>query len=320
MICNPYPSSMEEQKNSGEGNQQGRDAPIKVWAPILKVWKAWAPILLVWAPIVISVLALVISTLDFKVQERALNQQREEIIALNGQLEIQKNQLDIQRDALETQEKEFQATADRWIRDGPLFTARGYLRQNPELAIALLDFSEDRSENQSDQELKHVHMYEGQAKQGPTLIEAEVTNVGRAPGQITGVTGKLEGYSSGSSLPGTWPCLTYAAGKMGESWPTVCSADFAEEDVICLGPDSIEAVCQFPLQVPQESSIRLRFKLNSYFAENLMCNEGGPRGRVEVKIRPATGPHLKSAFFASNWRGCPEGPGTLRLLSPVPFK
>lgn len=307
---------MEEQKNSGTGDQQGHDGPFKVWARI----KVWAPIVKVWAPIVFSGLALVISTLGFKVQESALGQQREQIAAQNGQLETQKNQLDIQRNALETQQKEFQAAADRWKGDGPLFIARGYLRQDPEQSMALLDFSEDRSENQSDQELEHVHMYEEAAKQGPTFIEAEVTNVGRSPGLITSVSGKLDGYANeSSSLPGIWPCLTYV-GKTGDSWPTVCSADFAEEDVICLGSDSIEAVCQFPLQVPQQTSIRLRFKLNSYFAENLMCKDEGPRGRVEVTIHPASGPYLKSAFFASNWRGCPEGPGTIRLSSPVPFK
>lgn len=296
---------MDEQKNAGTGDQQGRHTPAKVWMPI-----------------VISALALVISTLGFIVQQRALDQQREQIAAQNDQLETQRNQLDIQRDALEAQQKEFQAAEDRWKSEGPLFRARGYLRQDPELALALLDFSEDSSAPTPNDELQQVHVNEVQAELGPIYIEAEVTNVGRSAGLIANVSGDLFGYakeSSLSELPGIWICRS-AIGKVGDPSPTACTGHFVKDDVICLGADGKETVCQFPLQVPQQTSIRLRFKLTDYFAQNLMCKGGSLPGRVELTIRPASGPHLKSAFFASNWRGCPEGPGTFRIPPPVPFK
>ncbi|MDQ0676592.1 hypothetical protein QFZ36_004218 [Pseudarthrobacter siccitolerans] len=293
---------MKEQKISGTGDQQGRAAPFRVWAPI-----------------VISALALVISTLGFMVQQSALDQQREQLAAQNGQLDTQKNQLDIQRNALETQQKEFQAAEDRWKAEGPLFVARGYLRQDPERSMALLEFSEDGPAQRSDEELENIYVSEGQAEIGPMFIEAEVTNVGRSPGQISSVWGELNGYRKDSRPLSPAPGLRICTATLGERIPTVCKEHFAEQDVICLGPDGVEAVCQFPLHVPQQTSIRLRFKLQDYFAEHLMC-EGSLRGRVDVSIRPGSGPQLKSAFFASNWRGCPGGSGEFRYPGRVPFK
>lgn len=298
----PYASPMEAQTISEERQSRERYAPLKTWAPI-----------------VISILALIISGLAFRVQAEGLNQQREQLETQRGQLETQRGQLNSQRDLLEAQQIEFKAAEERWRGEGPLLIARGYLRQGPEFALALLDFSE----NQADQELEAVWMDEGIARKSPTFIEVEVTNVGRSTGLITNVSGKMHGYALDSNLPGIWPCLVFGSGPNGEapSPPGVCSAGFAEGDVICLQSDGGAATCRFPLQVPEATSVRVRLKLNDYFTENLSCKEGSLGGRVDVTINASSGPSLNSAFLASNSRGCPEGRSRgIKLLEPPPFK
>lgn len=284
---------MDTQGTSEPGDQQQKRPAIKTWAPIA-----------------ISSLALVLSGFGYMAQERALSQQREQISAQNDQLETQ-------RKALEAQQNEFQAAEERWKGDGPLLIARGYLRQDPRWAIELLSFSDE----QPGRQLPYVHMDQQEAQRGPTFIEAELTNIGRSPGLIKSVVGKMRGYDINTPVAGIWPCEVFAGTNNGMPLPPpVCSADFAEEDVICLSADGTETVCRFPLQVPEQTSIRLRFKLHDYFTQSLACREDLGQGRVDVTIQLSSGSSLGSAFFASNSRGCPKVPPGVTLSTPAPFK
>jgi hypothetical protein len=267
---------MEEVKSIDDGARREPHPRVKTFGPML-----------------LSGIAILISLGTAGTQQGALKEQQE-------QLETQREQLETQREAVDAQEQALKDADERWRADGPVLEATSQLRGisdgtlGPAGSAFLATIDGEPIVHFSDDEYRRFD---------EIFLEVTVTNIGKAPGLLTGLEVQLRGDTLS---PEDDPFIMLEASPGGDGRSKEIPVDYLFSGSAECVEEGIAAPCQFPLRVDSLDEAVLRMDLSTYPANRFQCQEGG-RGEISIELRMPNDESIRpTSLMVDNDRECTE--------------